>query len=215
MEVLPARAPEAEEAPGAKRGWGLRNFGLHGTLRDKDRPPASISLGVWRAVMSLTQVFQAAEGFGHLGCTLASMGCCGPSAATLAPELSIFRAMLWALYMYTAHRLRPPCYKQSLLSAMQTLQVPKQSTLLKDVFIMSCRCIIFSVCLIKGKLEEINIQLFSYGGFFLCRLQDIDLLKHAAHESRFCPCHIRLQRPRTCTELSPAEPCTCPELRGI
>lgn len=213
MGVLPAGAPEAEML-GAKRGWALHDISSNSTLGGEDRPPASISLGVWRAAMSLAQVFQAAKGFGHLGCTLAPMGCWGPGAAT--PELSVFRAMLQALYMYTAHRLRPPCHGQSLFSAKQTLQVPKQSSPSKDNHSPLSPYYFRQLSLIKRKLEEINIQLFSYGGFFfLCRPQDINLSKHAAHESGFCPRHIQLQRPRTCSEHSPVEPCTCPELQGM
>ena len=120
MGVLPAGAPKAEDVLGAKRGWGLRDFSSNGTLGGEDRPPGGISLGVWRAAMCLAQVFQATKGFGHPGCTLAPMGCCGPGAATPASELSIFRTMLQALYVYTAHQLRPPCHRQSLFSAKQT-----------------------------------------------------------------------------------------------
>lgn len=47
----------------------------------------------------------------------------------------------------------------------------------------------------------------------VCQLQDISLPKHAAHESSSCLWHIRLQRLCDCTELCPAEPCTCPELK--
>lgn len=48
----------------------------------------------------------------------------------------------------------------------------------------------------------------------MCQPQDINLPKRAAQENGFCPQHVALQRPRTCTKLSPVEPCTCLELWG-
>lgn len=55
-------------------------------------------------------------------------------------------------------------------------QVPEQSAPLKDNCSPPARCYFLKLCLMKAKLEEINIQLFSQGGF-LC----------AGRGTRTCP----------------------------
>lgn len=55
---------------------------------------------------------------------------------------------------------------QSELFLHKVDSAPTQGTPLKDAHSPFSLYYLLELCLIKTKLEEINIQLFSYGGFF-------------------------------------------------
>lgn len=116
---------------------------------------------------------QRASASGYRGCGVSCLGfpsSPGIWALGVHPcsrgllQPSVLMGMLEALGMHS-----PPA-ESSLPQSEPFLHkvgsAPTQGTPLKDAYSPFSLCYFPELCLIKTKLEEINIQLFSYGGFF-------------------------------------------------